>query len=178
MDWSLSKGDQAVVRAALGKDSYVNVCDYAGNTYSWSMENDDLKVAATRERDVIRLTGTVDGKKVEQIFQIDDAPWYQPLSFSLRELVLDDTVQATHFWTIRADSLEAIKMQAKVMAHERIQLGDMEVEAIKVEVRPSGVLAAFWHGNYWFRSEDALFLKYRSRHGPPGTPETNIRLLQ
>jgi len=52
------------------------------------------------------------------------------------------------------------------------------VLARKVTLSRQGILAAFWQANFWFRESDRIFIRYQGTHGPPGTSETVVLLLQ
>jgi hypothetical protein len=40
----------------------------------------------------------------------------------------------------------------------------------------SGLLAVFWHGDYWYRKADGRFLRYRGKNRPGG-PEALSELV-
>lgn len=177
MDWSLTWKDQVTVHALSKGNSFVNICKRAGETLSWTMEGNGKKVEAQRKQDTIVLTGINDKVPFHHIFTIDDNPWYQPLSFSLRNLATSGDDKVEKFWMIRPDTLEPVKLKARVTGQENISIENQTFKAIRVQVRVDGLFAAFWQGTYWFRVSDGLFLRYLSRHGPPGSPETEITLL-
>jgi hypothetical protein len=81
------------------------------------------------------------------------------------------------FWTIRTDTVEATTLQVKKAGEEEIPVNGKKIMAQRVELRAEGFFSHFWHGTYWFRKSDKLFLMYRSVHGSPGTPETVIELM-
>ncbi len=49
--------------------------------------------------------------------------------------------------------------------------------AQRVRLCAEGFRSLLWHGTYWYRKSDKLFLMYRSVQGSPGTPETVVELI-
>lgn len=156
--------------------AFVNHCDRAGSTYAWDFQQGRQTVIhAVREGNVLRISGTLRGKPIDTAQTIDERPWFQPLSFSLRSF-LDSPETKTSFWTIRSDNLEVVTMQAKKGDTEEITVVGRRIQARKVEIRREGFLAAFWQATFWFRKGDRVFVRYQGIHGPPGTRETVVQL--
>ena len=161
-----------------GSETFLSRNTAAGETLAWQyVHQPDTDVRAEREDDRIRLSGRFQGKTVDEVHTIDDRPWFQPLSFSLRPLALDRR-PATEFWTIRVDTLELVAMRAEAAGREEMDtVRGPRLTAARVVIRPDGLLGRLWRAEYWFRAEDGQFIRYRGTHGPPGTPETVISLL-
>ena len=161
-----------------GSETFLSRNTAAGETLAWQyVHQPDTDVRAEREGDRIRLSGRFQGKTVDEVHAIDDRPWFQPLSFSLRPLALDGQATA-EFWTIRVDTLELVAMRAEAAGREEMDtVRGPRLTAARVVIRPDGVFSRLWRAEYWFRAEDGLFIRYRGTHGPPGTPETVISLL-
>ena len=161
-----------------GSETFLSRNTAAGETLAWQyVHQPDTDVRAEREDDRIRLSGRFQGKTVDEVHAIDDRPWFQPLSFSLRPLALDGQATA-EFWTIRVDTLELVAMRAEAAGREEMDtVRGPRLTAARVVIRPDGVFSRLWRAEYWFRAEDGLFIRYRGTHGPPGTPETVISLL-
>lgn len=68
--------------------------------------------------------------------------------------------------------------KASRIGEETITLDGCEVKTVHVRIRMDGFFSTLWHGDYWFRTKDWLFVRYQGRNGPPGTPETVIELAQ
>lgn len=175
-DWQLSFSNCATVVSENGDERFVNSCRLDGETTRWEIKNREMDVVAVRQGEKIVFSGLLQGQEVDRVVRIDDMPWYQPLSFSLRNFVRSQK-ESVDFWMIRPDSLEAVKMRATRQSLEKIEVNHREEQAVKVEVRLTGFLSAFWSCHYWFRPEDGVFLKYEGVHGPPGTVKTVIQLL-
>ena len=161
-----------------GSETFLSRNTAAGETLAWQyVHQPDTDVRAEREGDRIRLSGRFQGKTVDEVHAIDDRPWFQPLSFSLRPLALNGQATA-EFWTIRVDTLELVAMRAEAAGREEIHtVRGPRLTAARVVIRPDGLLGRLWRAEYWFRAEDGQFIRYRGTHGPPGTPETVISLL-
>jgi hypothetical protein len=56
-------------------------------------------------------------------------------------------------------------------------LSGRRIQAWKVRIEPAGFFSFVWQAHYWFRQGDLLFIQYKGRNGPPGTPLTVIRLI-
>ncbi|MDO8948341.1 MAG: hypothetical protein Q7U88_14480 [Desulfocapsaceae bacterium] len=154
----------------------INHCDLGGQTLAWHFQQGTLTdIQARREGNLLKLTGILRGERVERTEQLDDRPWYQPLSFSLRGFLSSGEGRRS-FWMIRSDNLELVTLQAEKMGIEEVMVLGRKVQAQKVEIRKEGIFASLWHGDYWFRTGDNLFVLYQGVHGPPGTPETVVQL--
>lgn len=157
---------------------FVNHGDRSGQTLAYHFRQGmDTDIHVRRESNLLQVSGILRGKKVERTESIDDRPWYQPLSFSLREFLKTDERRRS-FWMIRNDTLELVTIQAEKRGVEEVLVSGRRVMARRVEIRKTGFFASLWHGDYWFRMEDDLFVRYQAVHGPPGTPETVVQLIR
>ena len=175
--WELTISETNVLEVRGNGEYYENICDDRCRTIEWRYVTDDHDITAFRDDDVIRVEGTFENKPFIKGFKIDDLPWYQPLSYSLR-CFIDSPDQKTAFWMIRPDTLDVIKFQARKLSKERIMLQGRSVMAVKVELGLTSMLKGLWHAHYWFSEADGIFLQYRGVHGMPGTPETIVRMIE
>ncbi|MBI4793393.1 MAG: hypothetical protein HY789_11880 [Deltaproteobacteria bacterium] len=174
--WQLETAEMVTITSREEKVLYVNVCDASGATHTWRMQKEDAEVSAQRRENELHIRGTFAGEPIDEIFLLDEFPWFQPLSYSLRNFLLTGAAEKQVFWMIRPDKLKPQKFQASKQGVEAITIGTDSYQAVKIKICPTGVLAGFWHAYYWFRPEDGLFLRYEGTHGPPGTPKTVISL--
>ncbi|MBU0961038.1 MAG: hypothetical protein KKD01_12100 [Proteobacteria bacterium] len=176
-NWELlEKGDQVLITSSGAEEKLVNVCRRDGLTLRWSVtQGSDTDFQAERIANTISLRGRFQGKKIEKYLNIDERPWFQPLSYCLRTLSRGDT-KTLSFWTIRMDTLELVAMQAERRGEELIRIEGKKIETRRVEIRKEGFLSVMWSANYWFRTDDNVFVQYRGTHGFPGTPETHVTL--
>lgn len=175
--WTLAVSENNVLKVAGNGEYYENICDAQCRTVEWRYKTDTSDITAIRDDDVIRIEGTFDNKPFLKGFKIDDHPWYQPLSYSLRCFV-DAEERQTVFWMIRPDTLDVIKFQARKLSTEQLIFHDRAVDTVKVELGLTSLLKGLWHAHYWFRQDDGMFIQYRGVHGLPGTPETIVRLIE
>ena len=175
--WNRSSSSQEELVTVNEEDkTLVNHCDPAGHTLAWHFQQGaKTDIDVRREGNILKISGILRGEKVERTEPLDDRPWYQPLSFSLREF-LNSAESTRSFWMIRSDNLELITIRAEKLGVEEIAVSGRKMTARKVEIRKEGLLASLWHGDYWFRTGDNLFVRYQGVHGPPGTPETLVQL--
>jgi len=175
--WNRSSSNQEeLVTVNEENATLINHCDLSGQTLAWHFKQGTLiDIHARREGNLLILTGILRGEKVERTEPLDDRPWYQTLSFSLRGFLSSGEGKRS-FWMIRSDNLELVSIQAEKMGIEEVLVLGRKVQAQKIEIRKDGIFASLWHGEYWFRTEDNLFVRYQGVHGPPGTTETLVQL--
>lgn len=178
--WSIITRDNlvTVISESDGK-SFVNICEKGGETLEWKMK--DLHgahdIQAVRDQNLLRISGMREGKRYEETVGLGSKPWFQPMSFSLQPF-LRSSGNRISFWTIRADSVDPVTLEAVKKGEEKLRYKGALVLAQKVEVRAEGFFSHFWHGTYWYRKSDKQLLLYRSVHGLPGTDETVVELLE
>ena len=172
------KGNRVLV-SVWGRDtSFLNLCTSDGATLGYHLVNriKDTDIYVRREGDVLQIGGIREGEKYKAAVEIDQRPWRQPLSFSLGTFLRSDRAYMS-FWSVRADSVEPIALVVKKLGEEQLDFPVPGTMSVKLEVRAEGIYSHFWHGTYWFRRSDQLFLMYRAVNGFPGTPETVVRLV-
>ncbi len=177
--WKLEEEDQRRIVSVYEKEkSFINICSADGATWQWQLKDPDKKhdIIAKRQGNELKISGIRNGKTYEETVELDDRPWYQPLSFSLRNF-LGSKEKSISFWTIRADTIEVTSLEVEKMAEEEVVVNQKLMLAQKVELRAEGFYSHFWHGTYWYRKSDKLFLMYRSVQGLPGTAETLVELM-
>lgn len=177
--WSrASSAGEEVVTVDEEGAAFVNRCDRAGRTLAWQYdEGKQTAIRIVRDGNLLLISGLLKGKRVDATQPVDDRPWYQPLSFSLRAF-LDSPAATVSFWMVRTDSLEAVTMQARKCGVEEVGVAGGRMRATRVEIRREGLLSSFWHATFWFREGDHLFVRYQGVHGPPGTRETLVQLMK
>jgi len=158
-------------------DIYTSKTDLSNLQWQMTEPEDNTDFTAKREDDHIVIKGKFKGEEINRKVKIDKEPWYQSLSFSLTTLAKSD--QPSHlFWVLRPDTLKPIKMKARKLNSESIKIEGKQVEVEKIKVILTGFKSMFWHGLYWYRKSDGLFVKYEGAKGPPGTPITTITLTK
>jgi hypothetical protein len=160
-------------------------CDDTFGHYRFEVERktqDDYLITYKREDEII--TGTLGAKTVRQ--EVSDEPWYQTLEISKRFIESQDN-NLGKFWFVsdqlgaftKEDTLFSVfKLQAQKKGTEVIKHHGCDVDALKVLVRLTGLKAALWKAEYWYRPSDGIMLRYEAVRGGPGTPKTIITLLK
>lgn len=176
--WTLEQGREIRLTAESSEDCHLTLMDPTLTTRQWRLVNPGTatEITVRREKDVLLLNGRFEGQPVARAIEIDSDPWYQALSLSLRAL-RDAEKQSLEFWTLRPDNLEVHKLRAVRKGVEMLEVDGKQVAALKLEVSLTGLKAMFWRCNYWLRESDGVFLRYRGPSGPPGCPETEVRLV-
>lgn len=166
-------GEKRIITLIGDGLKYTNVCLPTGETLEWYHENSEgLKIEARRKQNKIYMSGTSQGVPFQRVEIIDERPWFQPLSYSLRTF-LESDAETTSFWIVRDSNQKTYAMKARKTGREEIETLSGLVPTHKVEVRVDGFFSAFWHGTYWYRQDDGMFLKYKSVQGV-GAPPTVI----
>lgn len=177
-EWKVEIKEQYRIVSVYEKNkSFINECLIDGSTWQWQLKDGEKhNIIAERHDNELKISGIRNGESYKKTVQIDDRPWYQPLSYSLKNFLISKD-KSMSFWTIRADNVEVTTLNVEKMDDEDILINKKLILAQKVEVRAEGFYSYFWHGTYWYRKTDKLFLMYRSVHGPPGTTETVVELI-
>jgi hypothetical protein len=154
---------------------YFNLCDETGATLEWRLRENAADIRARRSGNLIRLEGIRDGKAISEDIEIDESPWFQPLSYALGRFSQSQR-DSVVFWTIRPDNLDVVKFQARNLGDEQVTTIAGSFPARKISIALNGFLSHFWQAHYWFRQADGLFVRYQGANGLPGTPTTTIQL--
>jgi hypothetical protein len=143
---------------------------------------DNYIITYMREDETI--TGTLGANSIQR--KVSDDPWYQTLEISKTFIESQDN-NLGKFWFVsdqlgtltKEDSLfSAFKLQAQKKGTEVIKHHGCDVETLKVLIRLTGLKAALWKAEYWYRPSDGIMLRYEAVRGGPGTPKTIITLLE
>lgn len=173
--WKLNQfGNGVEIEASGGREKLINRCDPSGMTREWIVTTPEQSVRVEREGNTLIFSGIDQGQHIDKIVAIDESPWFQPLSFSLRKFI-DSPQESILFWHIRSDNLEPVKLAAVKVGLSSEDVCDGQ-KGYFVEIRPAGLFAPLWQASLWFRSGDNVFCRYESRHGIWGTPRTVIFL--
>lgn len=178
-DWRLEKGSDLVLTSVLGTEHDVTRMKADFSTYSWTVDDPAVgtHLSVSRNGKTLIMHGMFKGKKIQRTVTIDEDPWYQALSISLRQFV-DPQLMSRKFWTIRSDTLDVYRLQV----HREEQAvkgmeGKYGGQAIRLKIQLTGFRAAFWSCHYWLRKMDGVFLRYEGPSGPPGWPMTTVKLI-
>lgn len=169
--WCVNKSEPVRLLYQNKEEKYITRTDESSATVEWEMEkkSEDTCLHARRQPRAIVIQGRLKGRRIAKELTIDDAPWYQATSWSLRAFVLSSQDEI-RFWTVRNETLEVHKIRAVKKHHEILDLNGKKEDAVQVELRLTGLLAPFWKSSYWFRATDGVFLRFEGPSGPPGSP--------
>ncbi len=170
--------DGIVYRFLRPDETYITHCDSSGAVQRWYYKDiiRNSEYQGVREENSIHLSGILQGKHFEKHESVDAAPWFEIICLSLFPFVNSNDRTIT-YWVFRPQDLKLIKMKATKEGAEILMINGSAVETHKVRLNLTGFLSMFWHGYYWFRASDGLFLRYEGASGPPGTPITVIEPL-
>ncbi len=148
------------------KETQVNttLVDQNMRTLLWTM--DDAQTAsdlrAERKNNLITIQGNLNGRPIHKDIKIDNAPWFQATTLSLKTLVTSEQNEI-EFWTLRPGTLKAYKLKATKVGCEQLNIAGQTIQAVKVQLQLSGWLAPFWKSYYWFDAENGLFVRFNGQ---------------
>jgi hypothetical protein len=175
IEYAIERGDRVVIRVQRADEFFYNRCEPSGATIEWRYRGKDADVHAHRDGRMLVVQGHRQGKPFQKRHPIDETPWFQPLSYALQPYLQLDR-QTLRFWLIRADNFEPVKLKAVYSGTEEIFVDGRLYSSRRIDVSPSGPWSFVWHGSYWFRKSDAVFLQYVGRHLLSGPDDTVIRI--
>lgn len=178
-DWLLEKPGNFHLAAISDTETHRTILDSNLQTQSWTLAipSTQTTIEARREGNRIFLTGRRRGQPIQEELLVDDAPWYQSMSLSLRGFLASPRT-SMEFWTLRPDELKLLKLRVEKKGLETVRIAGRPTEAQRLEIRLTGLGALLGHSLYWFRPGDDLFLKYHGPTGMPGLVTTTITLDQ
>ena len=174
--WELKQGDGITVITRQKSEECTSEFTSRYESILMLVKDLNTKIEARREGDTLSVIGTLRGRNVSRKYQLDSAPWYQVMSYSLHDFVLGDRKEM-EFWMLHPDTFVPYKMKAVKEGIETISISGRKLEAQRVRLRIKGVLSLFWHGDSWYRAGDGVLVLYKSLNGPPGSPETSVEYV-
>lgn len=169
--WCIQKSNTVQMLYSTQDEISITETDQKLSTLQWTKKNERQKTEITvlRQDKEIVIQGIFNGSPIDRKVEIDDIPWYQATTWSLRNFVLSKEASKV-FWTIRASSLKPYKVVATKIGEEPLEGLTGMNQTIKVELRIQGFLSHFWKSHYWFRKSDGVFLRFEGTKGLPGSP--------
>ncbi|MBN1940244.1 MAG: hypothetical protein JW843_11710 [Candidatus Aminicenantes bacterium] len=150
-------------------ETQVYTLDSSWATIAWTLHRPGEKtdIRAGRENDVITLTGTFEGKAVQKKFKTGKVPWNQAFQFGLESFAAagSDAMKFLAIGTSGIAALKIAKFTAEIKATETLRVGEKPERARHVRISLSGLKSALWHGDYWYRETDGVFIRYSGRSG-------------
>ena len=177
-NWRLEPGTSLRLITDLQQERDITRMNADLETREWSVKDPAQKIdlQVTRRDNSLLMTGLFKGSTISREVSIDDAPWYQALSLSLRQFT-NPNRDHLEFWSIRPDTLDVHKLQVTRSGEELVDMNGTMTKAIKLKIQLTGLKSMFWSCHYWLRKEDGLFIRYQGPSGPPGWPETIVELV-
>jgi hypothetical protein len=174
--WALDKSKQFTLTYTSPDERHTTTVDPGYDTRRWQVvtENGETRFVAERIGRHIQVRGMFKGEPVDKRLEIDDGPWYQATSLSLRGMVAADDPERV-FWTIRFDTLTAHKIRAINKGMESVESDGGQKELLRIRLTLPGMLAPFWKSDYWFSLPEGIFFRFEGPSGPPGSPMTVVK---
>lgn len=177
--WELAHGETQKLTTRDERETFHTALSADLQTLVWEIHrpSEGTIAKAWRNGSTLEIRGELEGKPLERTFNVGNSSWLQSLSVSLAHH-LPKAAEPREFWFIRPDTLEPHLLKVADVQNEHLVLAGEAIATWRVVIRPAGLFAALWRGDYWFRQSDRRFLKYRGASGPPGAPMTEIDLLE
>lgn len=131
----------------------------------------------TRDGNVLIIEGTFSGAPLSRKITIDEHPWYETLERSLQGYAAAGAPGKVVFWIVHPWEARAYLLGATGEGYQQVTVNDRAMTALRVRVRPEGFYHFFWSALYWYRREDAMFVRYEGVRGFPGTPRTVVEYM-
>ena len=174
LTWQI-QDDKGIVSLTVSEKDFTYTSNYdkelAVTKWVYTKKGDNIAITAERKNNLIKVSGSFKGETINKTLKVNKAPWYQPLSFSLKPFIKSNK-KVIIYWTINPRNLIAYRMKAQKVAEETLQTKNGKIKTQKVKVSLAGPKAMFWSSYYWCRMSDGVFVQYKGVDGPPGTPET------
>ena len=129
---------------------------------SFAFPKEGTSWEATRNGDTLQLAGTVKGSAVTRTLRIDNHPWYESAERSLQSYAVSASREPLRFWMIEPYTGSAFLMGVTIERREPVDVNGRSMEAVRLVMKPQGILALFWNTTYWFRPHDGTFLRSQS----------------
>lgn len=179
-DWQLNvvEDDYELVTSLGGSGEDVTRMNRSYETLSWSMKDEAEKtdLIVRRQGNQLIYSGKFKGEQIERSVEVDDAPWYQALSVSLRDFNRQGR-KKMEFWGVRPDTLDVHRLQVIRERDDPLVVDGSPCGTVRMKIQLTGFKSVFWSCHYWMRKEDGLFIRYEGPSGPPGWPMTTVELV-
>jgi len=144
--------------------------DLATLDWTFSDPGRRMDLAARVQGQNIVLTGSFAGKRVDKRFSAKGPPWNQLFQMGLGPFAQSGKKDMSFrsIGTQGPGELKIGKMSVTRKGEETIEIAGKPVAVIHLRISLSGLLSVFWHGDYWYRKGDGLFLRYRGRNRKGG----------
>lgn len=136
-------------------------------------------VLLVKAGDSLVLSGTFRGKPVSRTYALKGVAWKQMMPFDLCDFALSSAASLTFtgIALMGPYALKSYTLQARRMGEETVEVRGKPVATVRIRIAPTGLFSALWHGNYWLRKSDGLFVKSVSS-GMPGSPGATMVLVE
>lgn len=169
--------DGVLIASQSESETYFTRVAVDGDTRQWQVWGEAAAVEAERRGQQVRVRGRNGSGRLEYSFGLEGLPWYQALSYALGQwLQREPQAGRIEFWMIRPDNHRPLRLQARRMELQPLEVADGTRQAWRVEVRPEGWRGRLWSASYWFDARSGRFLRYESGALVPGVAETRIEL--
>ena len=102
--------------------------------------------------------------------------WNQPVSTGIQNFILscEDVLE---FSLIDPAKLESVDFTFTKTDRSVLTVMDEPTDVLHLELRLSGMLSKFWKGDFWFREDDGVLVRFEGNDGP-GTDQYVLELIR
>ena len=171
--WSEEHKDGKIyLNTIQGNERHEYILDNGYKTESWKIINpvSNTSLTVSLKNGKYSISGKFNGKPISKTVKSKGKPWYQNIAYNAG-LTLKNG-KSLEYECFRPDNIKLYTMSAVKKGIERFDGG----HTVKIEVRLTGFMSAFWSCDYYFDTATLMFVGYKGVNGGPGTPETKISI--
>ncbi|GEM_PF-5581600 len=138
--------------------------DKKSGTISWLFE-DKLKQTFLKaekyknyNKNFIKITGILNGNKIEKEYEIEDKLWFQNIMLEAKEYILSDKNEL-EFYMISKSNGELVSMKLEKKEVQEKTFFNKKIQVIRAEIKENNIFLDL-KADYWFRKEDGLCIAY------------------
>nr|CBX30245.1 hypothetical protein N47_D30540 [uncultured Desulfobacterium sp.] len=172
VEWKFEKGVVPKITWVGSDETITTWSNPSLETVKWVVDKPGQNTLITVQRtnnDLI-INGVLKGSPLEKKVKIDNLPWFQAISISLRPFIISKD-SALEFWTFQPDTLKIYKLRALKVSADVLKINSNTIKAQKVKISLTGILSVFGECFYWFTKDDGVFIRYE---GPGTSPEKKV----
>ena len=147
-----------------GSEESVLTKDYFTEFSHTTIEKESSEYTVRRSGNTLHLSGRFKGRSVEKTIKIDNNGFYTNPTIGLIGFAKSGR-RDEHFWFLRPDNLRLVRIKAKNLGEDSIEVSGRVWRAVKIQWGPTGLGSFFFREVYWFSAEHGIFLKNVSRSG-------------
>lgn len=141
---------------------------FGQTNWFFKKDKDNTDIYAERINNELNIKGVYKGKKFEKTYKLDKIIWTEFWGLSLEPFARSNEKEF-YFWSINPGDINMImKFKAVKLGEEKIDVKGEKIDSIHIKVTLTGLMEAFFTGNYWCRKTDGRTVLEELPQGPGG----------